>query len=115
MILPDGRSIVLERLPGTDLAGYSGLEDQIDRHWRQVFLSAGLATVLNIGLASETQDETDVARAIREGFADTLGRTGDEIVRRELSVPPTLTIRPGFPVRAMVTRDLVLEPLGELR
>ena len=28
--------------------------------------------------------------------------------------PATLTIRPGFPVRVMVTRDLILEPLGEI-
>ena len=27
-------------------------------------------------------------------------------------VAPTLTIRPGFPVRIVVTRDLVLEPYG---
>jgi type IV secretion system protein TrbI len=107
LILPDGRSIVLERQPGTDVAGHSGLEDRVDRHWRRLFMAAGLATVLNIGLARDAQDESDVARAIREGFADTLGRTGDDIVRRELSVPPTLTIRPGFPVRVMVTRDLI--------
>ena len=39
-----------------------------------------------------------------------MGRAGDEIVRRQLTMPPTLTIRPGFPVRVMVTRDLILEP-----
>lgn len=114
LILPDGRSLVLERQPGADEAGYAGLEDGVDNHWGRVFLAAGLATILNIGL--ETGDDDDpVAEAIREGSQDTIGRTGEEIVRRQLAVPPTLTVRPGFPVRVMVTRDLILEPYGETR
>ena len=48
-------------------------------------------------------------------FTVTIGRTGEEIVRQQLAVPPTLTIRPNFPVRVMVTRDLILEPLAEVR
>jgi type IV secretion system protein VirB10 len=106
LILPDGRSMVLERQPGAGAAGHAGLEDGVDNHWGRVFLAAGLATILNIGL--ETGDDDDpVAEAIREGSQDTIGRTGEEIVRRQLAVPPTLTVRPGFPVRVMVTRDLV--------
>ena len=112
LILPDGRSIVLERQPGADEQGYGGLEDGVDNHWGRLFLAAGLATVLNIGTELGQDDEDDVARAIREGAQDTIGRAGDEAVRRELAVPPTLTIRPGFPVRVMVTRDLILEPYG---
>ena len=81
----------------------------------RVFLAAGLATILNVGLESGADSEDDVARAIREAAQDTIGRSGDEIVRQQLAVPPTLTIRPGFPVRVMVTRDLILEPLGEIR
>ncbi|WP_299959308.1 TrbI/VirB10 family protein [uncultured Roseobacter sp.] len=115
LILPDGRSIVLERQPGTDEAGYAGLEDRVDNHWGRVFVAAGLATVLNIGLETGQDNDSDIARAIREGTQDTIGRTGEEIVRRQLQILPTLTIRPGFAVRVMVTRDLILEPMGERR
>ncbi|MEC7761208.1 MAG: TrbI/VirB10 family protein [Pseudomonadota bacterium] len=115
LILSDGRSIVLERAPGTDGTGASGLQDRVNYHWGRVFLAAGLATILNLGLESGADSEDDVARAIREAAQDTIGRTGDEIVQQQLAVPPTLTIRPGFPVRVMVTRDLILEPLGEIR
>lgn len=115
LILPDGRSIVLERAPGTDGTGASGLQDRVNYHWGRVLLAAGLATILNLGLESGAETEDDVARAIREAAQDTIGRTGDEIVRQQLAVPPTLTIRPGFPIRVMVTRDLILEPLGEVR
>lgn len=115
MILPDGRSLVLERQPGTDEQGFAGLEDGTDHHWGRLFLAAGLATILNIGTELGADSEDEIARAIREGTGDTIGRAGDEIVRRQLAVPPTLTIRPGFPVRVMVTRDLVLEPYGDNR
>ncbi len=115
LILPDGRSIVLERQPGTDGEGYAGLEDGVDNHWGQLFLAAGLATVLNIGAELGQDDDDEIARAIREGAQDTVGRAGEEIVRRQLQVPPTLTVRPGFPVRVMVTRDLILEPSGDGR
>ena len=114
LILPGGRSIVLERQPGTDEAGYAGLEDGVDNHWGRVFLAAGLATILNIGLETGA-DGDEIAEAIREGAQDTIGRTGEDIVRRQLAIPPTLTIRPGFPVRVMVTRDLILEPYGDAR
>jgi type IV secretion system protein VirB10 len=115
LILPDGRSIVLERAPGTDGTGASGLQDRVNYHWGRVFLAAGLATILNLGLENGADSEDDVARAIREAAQDTIGWTSEEIVRQQLAVPPTLTVRPGFPVRVMVTRDLVLEPLGEVR
>ena len=51
-----------------------------------------------------------MVRAIRDGAQDTINDAGQQIVRRQLQVAPTLTIRPGFPVRVIVTRDLVLEP-----
>ena len=110
LILPNGRSIVLERQPGADEAGYAGLEDGVDNHWGRLFMAASLATILNIGVELGVDDDDDIARAIREGTQETIGRAGDEIVRRQISIPPTLTIRPGFPVRVMVTRDLILEP-----
>lgn len=113
LILPDGRSILLEREPGTDQAGYAGLEDGVDNHWDRLFIAAGLATILNIGLEAGEDNNDEIAEAIRDGTQDTIGRAGEAIVQRQLGIPPTLTIRPGFPVRVMVTRDLILEPLGD--
>jgi type IV secretion system protein VirB10 len=115
LILPDGRSIKLKREPGSDSAGAAGLQDRVNHHWGRVFLAAGLATILNLGFESGAESEDGVARAIREAAQDTIGRTGDEIVRRQVAIPPTLTIRPGFPARVMVTRDLIFEPLGDVR
>ncbi|WP_299589250.1 TrbI/VirB10 family protein [uncultured Tateyamaria sp.] len=110
--LPDGHSIVLERQPGADSAGYAGLEDGVDHHWGGVLRAALLSTLLNIGAELGADDDDPIASAIRDGAQDTIGDAGREIVRRQIDIPPTLTIRPGFPVRVIVTRDLILEPQG---
>lgn len=112
LIFPNGRSIVLERQPGADTQGYAGLEDGVDYHWWDLAKAAGLSTLLSVGAELATDDEDQLLRAIRNGGQDMINDTGQEIVRRQLNVPPTLTIRPGFPVRVIVTRDLVLEPYG---
>lgn len=113
LILPGGRSIVLERQPGTDAEGYAGLEDGVDHHWWDLARAAGLSTLLSIGAELAIDDGDRIAGAIRDGAQDTIGDAGQEIVRRQVGRPPTLTIRPGFPMRVIVTRDIILEPVRE--
>ena len=72
--------------------------------------AAGLSTLLAVGTELAVSDDDRLVRAIRDGAQDTINDAGQQIVRRQLQVAPTLTIRPGFPVRVIVTRDLVLEP-----
>ncbi len=114
LIMPNGHSIVLERQPGADTAGYAGLEDEVDNHWGALFKAALLSTLLGVGseLGSTTGTGTnsDVITALRRGSSDSLNQTGQKVVQRNLDIQPTLTIRPGFPVRVIVNRDLVLEP-----
>ena len=114
LIMPNGRSIVLERQPGADAAGYAGLEDEVDNHWGALFKAALLSTLLGVGSelgsTSGTGSNSDVITALRRGSSDGLNQTGQKVVQRNLNIQPTLTIRPGFPVRVIVNRDLVLEP-----
>jgi type IV secretory pathway VirB10-like protein len=112
LILPNGRSIVLERQPAADAQGYAGLQDGVDYHWWDLVKAAGLSTLLSVGAEVAVDDEDRLIRAIRNGAQDTINDTGQQIIDRQLSVAPTLTIRPGFPLRVIVTRDLVLEPYG---
>jgi type IV secretion system protein VirB10 len=112
LIFPNGRSIVLERQPGADAEGYAGLQDGVDYHWWELAKAAGLSTLLSIGAELATNDDDRLIQAIRNGGQDTINDAGQQIVRRQLNIAPTLTIRPGFPVRIIVTRDLVLEPYG---
>jgi type IV secretion system protein VirB10 len=111
LIMPNGTSIVLERLPGADAGGYAGLEDEVDNHWLMLFEAAALSTLLSVGAEAGTSNsENNLAQAIREGASNSVSQVGQRIVERQLNIQPTLTVRPGFPVRIMINRDLVLEP-----
>jgi type IV secretion system protein VirB10 len=118
LIMPNGRSIVLERQPGADTGGYSGLLDEVDNHWKELLGAAALSTLLAVGTemnsgADVNNTNSAIIQALRRGAGDSLNQTGQQVVRRNLNIQPTLTIRPGFPVRVIVTHDLVLEPYRE--
>jgi type IV secretion system protein VirB10 len=114
LIMPNGRSIVLERQQGADAGGYSGLEDEVDNHWAELFKAALLSTILGVGAelgsGADTGSNPDIIQALRLSAANSLNQTGQQVVRRNLNIQPTLTIRPGFPVNVIVNRDLVLDP-----
>ncbi|MEG3178266.1 TrbI/VirB10 family protein [Sphingomonas sp. RB3P16] len=109
LILTGGRSILLDRQPGADAAGMAGLQDRTNYHWGNMLKAALVSTLLGVGseLASDSDDA--LTRALRYGTQDTINQTGRQLVQREMNVPPTLTIRPGFPLCVIVTRDLILE------
>lgn len=108
LILPGGRSILLERQPAADPSGYAGLEDGVDFHWGGVLRAALVSTMLGIGSEVGSGGDSDLERAIRRGAQDSANRAGEQVVSRELNIRPTLTIRPGFSVRVLVTRDIII-------
>jgi type IV secretion system protein VirB10 len=77
-----------------------------------LFKASILSTLLSVGSEAGTSggNGNSLAQAIRQGASQSFNQTGAQVVGRSLSVQPTITIRPGFPVRVLVTHDLVLEP-----
>lgn len=118
LVLPDTSSIALDKLPGIDPAGYAGLEDGVDWHWGRILAGAALSTMLGVSSELAVSNEGNVngntVVALRDSAQDTANQVGQEITRRNLSVQPTLTVRPGFPVDVMVNKDLVLRPYQPL-
>jgi type IV secretory pathway VirB10-like protein len=118
LILPDTSSISLDRLPGIDPSGYAGLEDGVDWHWDRILAGAALSTLLGVGaeLAAPNNSGSTggVTVAVRQSAQDTVNQVGQEITKRNVSIQPTLTIRPGFPMRVMVNKDLILRPYQPL-
>lgn len=116
LILPNGSSIVIENLPATDVAGYAGLEDEVDFHTWQLLKGVALATLIGVGTQlSIGNDESDLVKALRESTQQTTNRAGQRLVERELDVQPTITVRPGWPLRVIVSKDLVLKPYQDVQ
>ncbi|WP_454710787.1 TrbI/VirB10 family protein [Cupriavidus nantongensis] len=118
IILPDTSSLTLDNLAGTDPAGYAGLEDSVNWHWDRIFAGAALTTLQGVGAelaAPENRQDGDrVIIAGRDSLQDSVNQVGQEMTRRNLNIQPTLTERPGLPVRIIVNRDLVLQPYQPL-
>jgi type IV secretion system protein VirB10 len=118
IILPDTSSLTIDNLVGTDPAGYSGLKDGVDYHWSRIVAGAALTTLLGVGaeLAApeNRQDGNRIVIAGRDSAQDSINQVGQEMTRRNMNIQPTLTERPGLPVRIIVNRDLVLRPYQPL-
>nr|WP_207791394.1 TrbI/VirB10 family protein [Sphingosinicella soli] len=109
IILPDGASIRIDNVPGTDTEGYAGLSDRIDRHTWQLLKGVALSTLLGVGTElGWGSSESDLVRAIRDSTQQAGSRAGDELVRQSLDVQPTLRVRPGWPLRVVLHKDLIL-------
>jgi type IV secretory pathway VirB10-like protein len=116
LILPNGNSIVIENLPATDVAGYTGLEDGVDFHTWQLLKGVALATLIGVGTQlSIGNDENDLVKALRQSVQQSTNQAGQRLVERELDVQPTITVRPGWPLRVIVSKDLVLKPYQEIQ
>lgn len=109
IILPDGSSIRIDNVPATDTQGYAGLSDRIDRHTWQLLKGVALSTLLGVGTElSFGSTESDLVRAIRESAQQSGARAGDQLVTRNLNIQPTLRVRPGWPLRVVVHKDIIL-------
>jgi len=114
LLRPDGSSITLDRLPGVDAAGYAGLADRVDFHWRRIFAGAAVSSLIGVGaeLASPSRQNNGnaVVLAARDGLESSITDVGQQITQRNLDLQPTLTVRPGFPLRVIIKVDITLSP-----
>jgi type IV secretion system protein TrbI len=109
--MPDGSSIQIDNAPATDAAGYAGLADKVDRHTWQLVKGVALSTLLGVGTElTFGEGESDLVRALRESTQQSASQAGQQLVTKNLAIQPTIKVRPGFPLRIIVHKDLVLRP-----
>lgn len=111
IVMPNGSSIVIDNLPATDASGYAGLEDEVDYHTWTLLKGVAISTLLGVGsqVTFGTQ-QSNLVEAIRESTQDSTNQAGQRIVEKDLNIQPTITVRPGWPLRIIVHKDLVLQP-----
>ena len=110
LIMPNGNSVQLEAMVGTDKAGYAGLADQVDHHLGRLIGAVILSSFISVGANLATDSDDDVTDALGDAAAQQAAQVGGRIVDRQLEVQPTITVRPGFKLNILVNKDMILEP-----
>lgn len=117
LIFPDGQTLNLGKMLGADQGGYTGLTDEVDNHYVRIFGSAFMMSAISAGVQMSSGDsgtnqvETNTDKAIG-GAIQQLGQVGTEMIRKNMDISPTLSIRPGYRFNIFITKDIILEPLG---
>lgn len=114
LIFPNGNSIVLDGMPGTDQAGMAGLKDGVDYHLDKLATATALTTAIayagNLARNPQTGNGYSSGDVVGDTVAQQANRVGERIIDRELDLQPTITIRAGWPLRVLVNKDIVLAP-----
>jgi type IV secretion system protein VirB10 len=110
LIMPDGYSVSLDKLPGLSQQGETGLLDQINHHYLQIFgVSLAIGAIAGLSEANTQYGANATsADAYRQGVANSLSQTSLHILDRYLNVLPTFTVREGHRVKVYLTADLSL-------
>ena len=115
LLMPNGYSIELDGLNGTDKRGQAGVADRVDYHLARLAGAVLLSSFLVVGgNAVENSDGNGFTSDIGDAAAQQAVDIGSRIVDRQLDVQPTITIRPGWTMRVLVNKDIVLSPYSEL-
>jgi len=113
IIFPDSSSITLAGMAGSDSAGYAGFGDQVNNHYARIFGSAILMSFLEAGAQlSQPQNTTTNAaptasQVIGASVGAQLAQTGNQLIQKNLSIQPTIEIRPGYTFNVMVNKDII--------
>ncbi|QCL77024.1 MULTISPECIES: IncP-type conjugal transfer protein TrbI [Agrobacterium] len=113
IIFPNGSTLQIGGMAGTDASGYSGFNDKVNNHYLKTFGSAVMIALIGTGIdmavpQSSTLATQDTASdAARRNFAETFGRVADRTIQRNMDVQPTLEIRPGYKFNVLVDQDIV--------
>jgi type IV secretion system protein VirB10 len=114
IILPNGSTLQISGMAGTDAQGYGGFSDKIDRKLLQTFGSAILIALIGAGTEMAIPRDRNsfgmqntAEYAARRSFAETFGRMAERTISRNMDVQPTLEIRPGYKFNVLVDQDMV--------
>jgi type IV secretion system protein VirB10 len=115
---PDGSAVTLGAMPGTDISGYAGYEDQVNNHYLRIFGSSLLMSLItggtsyamdNVSNSSDNSDGTSVQDAMAAALAAQMGQATLSLLQKNLNIKPTLEIRPGYQFNVIVTKDVVFQ------
>ena len=111
MLMPDGYSVDLDQFQGLDQAGATGLSDQVNNHYLQIF-GASIALGVISGAAEATMYGSGYnisgPAMYEQGVASSLSQSGADVLDRFINILPTITIREGHRIKVYLTQDMLL-------
>ncbi len=116
IIFPDGQSLNIGAMNGTDQAGYAGFEDKVNNHYMKIFGSALLISIIG-GEISFTNGSFSLNQQAQSAnnSGTTISQVGNTMLEKNLGVAPTIEIRPGYQFNIFVTKDMQLESLKKFK
>jgi type IV secretion system protein TrbI len=113
LVMPDGYSLSLDKFAGLNQIGETGLQDQVNHHYGQVFgMSLAIGAIAGFAQANNNsgvfQSSTD---AYREGVASNLSQSSLHVLDRYLNILPRVTIREGHRIKIYLAGDLLVPAL----
>jgi type IV secretory pathway VirB10-like protein len=110
LIMPDGYSLNLDQFKGLNQIGDAGLRDQVNNHYLRIF-GASLA-IGALGAVAEAGTggtfNASGADLMRQGFAQSMAQSSEQILDKFLNILPTVTIREGHRVKVYLSGDLAM-------
>jgi type IV secretory pathway VirB10-like protein len=116
LLRPDGSTLSLEGMPGTDLSGYAGLTGHVNNHYLRLLSGVVLGSLIGasaqIATGANSQNPNFAALAV-QGAGQNINEAGQQITRKNLNIQPTIEVPPGGRLNIFATKDLILPPWTE--
>ncbi len=109
IIFPDASTLELGRMQGSDVSGASGFRDQVQNHYLKLFGQTFLLSAIQSlpAQVSDTSSSVQMEDEFGKIAAANYSRMGEKLIDKNLSIQPTIRIRPGYPFTIMVNRDIL--------
>ncbi|WP_065091810.1 IncP-type conjugal transfer protein TrbI [Rhizobium leucaenae] len=113
LIFPNGSTLQIGGMAGTDAEGYGGFKDKVDRHLWRTWSSAALVALIGTGIDMSMPESSTLATqdtasdAARRNFAESFGRVAEQTISKNLNVQPTINVRPGYRFNVLVDQDII--------
>ncbi|WP_320005658.1 TrbI/VirB10 family protein [Maridesulfovibrio sp.] len=116
IIFPDGSSITLGIMPGTDVGGYAGYSGEVDNHYLRIFGSSAIMSVISGGMAyamdkfnksSSSNDNPSLQDELGSALSSQLGQSTLSLLQNNMSIKPAISTAPGKRFNMVVTKDIV--------
>ena len=115
VLLPNGTHVDLNGFHGLNQIGDLGLQDQVDRHYAQIFgVSLAIGAIAGFAQAQSAAGlDATALDAYRQGVAANVSQSSARILDRFLNILPTVTIREGHRIKVYLANDLELPAYRE--